>query len=142
MAAGAAIDKAADRSPFLHHKGIFRGKIRVAGEKLMEFFFAQGCKALLYPRRIPQGMQRIFIFRFVVSYHIYFSILNTAAPTGTVGAANLADQPLTAPMVTPSIKYFCSAKNSTNMGSAEMVAPAIMGANKVSFANLNCFRPT
>ena len=28
------------------------------------------------------------------------------------------------------------------MGSAEMVAPAIMGANSVSLANLNCFRPT
>ena len=52
------------------------------------------------------------------------------------------NQPLTAPMVTPSIKYFCSAKNRMNMGGAEMVAPAIIGANSVSLANLNCFRPT
>ena len=51
-------------------------------------------------------------------------------------------QPLTAPMVTPSRKYFWSAKNRMNIGSAESVAPAIMGANSVSFANLKVLRPT
>ena len=51
-------------------------------------------------------------------------------------------QPLTAPIVTPSRKYFCSVKNRMNIGSAESVAPAIMGAKSVSFANLKVLRPT
>ena len=51
-------------------------------------------------------------------------------------------KPLTAPMVTPSKKYFCRAKNRMNMGSADSVAPAIMGANRVSLANLKVFKPT
>ena len=51
-------------------------------------------------------------------------------------------QPLTAPIVTPSRKYFCNVKNRMNIGSAESVAPAIMGAKSVSFANLKVLRPT
>ena len=45
-------------------------------------------------------------------------------------------------MVTPSRKYFCREKNRTNMGSAEMVAPAIMGESRVPLANLKVFKPT
>lgn len=49
-------------------------------------------------------------------------------PFSSICQSPRSGQPFTAPTVTPSRKYFCRAKNRMNMGSADTVAPAIMGA--------------
>ena len=58
------------------------------------------------------------------------------------GSRQPPPQPLTAPIVTPSRKYFCREKKRMNMGREDTIAPAIMGENSVPLANLKVFSPT
>ena len=118
----AAVDES--RHPVLpgQNEGMLRLKPGIFRQGLPEPLPVQRGVAVLLSGGAPQLPQLLLIPGFIVAYHMAY--------------------PFTAPMVTPSIKYFCRAKNSTNMGRAEMVAPAIMGENRVSLANLNCFSPT
>ena len=103
--AGAPVDEAKDAPRLFQHEGVFRGKIGVPGEQAAEVLLLQRRKAQLKPSRIPQLQQAMLIGRQIVPYH--GSSLSTAAPTIAVGAAFVCvNQPLTAPMVTPSMKYF------------------------------------
>ena len=135
----AAVGKAQNLALFLQNKGILRGEVGMTGEQRAEGVLRQGGKAHGGPGGVPQVQQGGLIVLCVITNH--FLAPHRYSPHIFVGAA-WKDQPLTAPMVTPSMKYFCKAKNITNIGRAETVAPAIMGAKRVSFANLNCFRPT
>ena len=103
---------------------MLRHEERVGGEYGVKALRVLRRVAELCPRAVPQPEERGPILREVCA--------DQGAPP----------QPLTAPMVTPSRKYFCSEKNRMNIGSDDTTAPAIMGEKRVPFANLKVLRPT
>ena len=141
--ARAARGKAAKRALFFEHERALAAEGRVREQQFVQF---TGVERRI-PRRRARGIPQTQNLRRVraliqTKLHKTLRISQKGCCVSQQPFVEIFCQPLTAPIVTPSRKYFCNVKNRMNIGSAESVAPAIMGAKSVSFANLKVLRPT
>ena len=141
--ARAARGKAAKRALFFEHERALAAEGRVCEQQFVQFTGVERCIPRRRARGIPQA-QNLRRVRALIQTkpHKTLRISQKGCCVSQQPFVEIFCQPLTAPIVTPSRKYFCNVKNRMNIGSAESVAPAIMGAKSVSFANLKVLRPT